>query len=62
MLSDLQEDMDNNIQSIIDNLDKNFDELMASIGENATSSAETVKSAMTGIVSFILDSVSMVRL
>ena len=49
MLSDLQEDMDNNIQSIIDNLDKNFDELMASIGENATTSAETVKSAMTGI-------------
>lgn len=49
MLSDLQEDMDNNIQSIINNLDKNFDELMASIGKNATTSAETVKSAMTGI-------------
>lgn len=49
ILDDLQEDMDNNIQSIIDNLNENFETLRNTIETNASTSAATVKNAMTGI-------------
>lgn len=49
MLSDLQEDFDENIQTIIDNLDKNFASLMTIISESATSSANTIATKLESL-------------